>query len=59
VTNKLGVAKHGGRAMMVGGEEGWHCQLWCALRNGGGLLLRGFFLRKRKQVSINSTNLVR
>lgn len=58
VTDELCVAKHSGRAMVVGVEEGWNCQL---LRNLCDLVfvLRGFFLRKRKQVSISSTNLVR
>ena len=32
VADKLGVAKHGSCAMVVGVEEGWNCQLWCTLR---------------------------
>ena len=35
VADKLGVAKHGSCAMVVGVEEGWDCQLWCALRTAG------------------------
>ena len=59
MSDELSVAEEGGRAMVVGVEEGYDQLVMNDSSYGTGSVLRGFFFKNRKQVSISSRNLVR